>query len=189
MNGSKKTGHVCHVSHVTCHCHMLYVTFYMSCVTCHKKKRKKGHIGGASRWRVCYQWDLHRRVLFLSNGGTIFWLKPSFRATLTISTWVHKFCQWSDQLLVWHCIFPGGVNYLSCPARPLLPCGSIYLNKVNTIFLFSYLLWKTLLYIYIHVLPFFLCTNGGNNLSKISPSSLNCLGATVLLRCLEKGCD
>ena len=43
-----------HVSHVMCH--VSHVTCRMSHVTCKKK------IGGASRWRVCYQRDLLRLV-------------------------------------------------------------------------------------------------------------------------------
>ena len=56
---------MCHVSHVMCH---------VSTVTCHlshvKKRihiyffylKKIGQSGGASRWRVCYQWGLSRLV-------------------------------------------------------------------------------------------------------------------------------
>ena len=57
-----------HMSGVMCHlscvmCHLSCVTCHVSCVTCHPFLFKKNQSGGASQWRVCYQWGLPRIVL------------------------------------------------------------------------------------------------------------------------------
>ena len=48
-------------------CHVSRVTYHVSCVTCHVSPVMCQHIflqsGGASWWRVCYQWGLPHQVL------------------------------------------------------------------------------------------------------------------------------
>ena len=48
----------CHVSPVTCHMSIYIYIFNLF--------KKNGQSGGASRWRVCYQWGLHRLVFYPS---------------------------------------------------------------------------------------------------------------------------
>ena len=60
----------CHVAHVPCH--IWHVACHVSCVTCHVSQVMcqnfyliflgRAKVVGVSRWRVCYQWGLHRLV-------------------------------------------------------------------------------------------------------------------------------
>ena len=62
---------ICHVSCVMCH--VSHVTCHMSRLTCHKFSLflliLSWQNGGASRWRVCYQWGLPHLDKEQTNAG------------------------------------------------------------------------------------------------------------------------
>ena len=98
-------------SHVTCH--ISRVTYHMSCVTFHLShvsyffKVFFGQSGLASRWRVCYQWDLPRLVIILHHRQ----LSCCSEGSFSVAQCIHQSPVGKCVSLFWRCSVLAGHRY------------------------------------------------------------------------------